>query len=72
MNSYRKVILLAGLGGLSIVTATLLLVFTVSIEGEPTAVALALLAAGIGLVVFSAVRRRRIAVVPGGRGRCEP
>lgn len=72
MNSYRKVTLLAGLGALSIVIAALLLVFTVSTEGEPTAVALALLAVGIGLVVFSAVRRRRLAVVSGERGRCEP
>jgi len=37
-----------------------------------TAGGMALLVAGIGLVVFSAVRRGRIAVVPGGRGRCEP
>lgn len=57
MNSRNGPILSASLGAL-------LLALTVPAEGEPTAVPLLLLAAGIGLVVVTEAQRRRGAAAP--------
>ena len=61
MNVQNGSIVAGGLGVLSILIAMLLLAFTVRNEGEPTAVALSLLVAGIGLAVFAVARRRTAA-----------